>query len=88
LQAPGTLGNAGRNTLVGPGMVSWDFSTHKDFRIREGQTLQFRWEVFNMPNHPVWSNPNANANNSGTFGVIGGTRTNMRNMQFALKYVF
>ncbi len=84
----GTFGTAGRNTLIGPRLLTWDFSTHKDFRIREGQTLQFRWEAFNVMNHPVWSSPNANANNPSTFGVISGTRVGMRQMQFALKYVF
>ena len=88
LQPAGSLGNAGRNTLVGPGMVTWDFSTHKEFRIRESHSLEFRWEAFNFANHPVWATPGFNANNAATFGVVNGTRTNMRNMQFALKYVF
>ena len=88
LQPAGTLGNLGRNAVVGPGMVTWDFSLHKDFRTTEQQRLEFRWELFNAANHPVWATPNTNVNNPGTFGTITGTRTNMRQMQFALKYVF
>ena len=88
LQPAGTRGNAGRNTLIGPSIFAWDFSTHKDFRIREGQRLEFRWEAFNFFNHPVWATPAVNANNPNSFGSITGTRINMRQMQFALKYVF
>jgi hypothetical protein len=88
--APGTFGNAGRNSLVGPGMETWDFSTHKDFHMpyAEGHVLQFRWEIFNFLNHPVWNSPNTNANNPNQFGIVTGTRIDMREMQFALKYVF
>lgn len=88
VQPAGTFGNAGRESVVGPGMITWDFSTHKDFRIREGHELEFRWEAFNAGNHPVWGSPNLNANSAAQFGTITGTRTNMRQMQFALKYVF
>ncbi|MBI1791815.1 MAG: TonB-dependent receptor [Acidobacteria bacterium] len=82
-----TFGNVGRNTLIGPGIISWDFSTLKDFRVTESQKLQFRFEAFNFPNHPIWGDPNTTASSPG-FGQIRGTRTNMRNLQFALKYVF
>jgi hypothetical protein len=87
LQPEGSLGNVSRNTLTGPGLISWDFSSLKDFRIREGHTLQFRFEAFNLPNHPNWGNPNTDIR-SGAFNTITSTRTNMRNLQFALKYLF
>ena len=88
LQPAGTLGNAGRATLVGPGFITWDFSTHKSFLLHERHSLQFRCEAFNIMNHPAWSDPGSNANNAGSFGVITGTRFGMRQMQLALKYVF
>jgi hypothetical protein len=53
----------------------------------EGHELQFRWESCDLPNHPVWGFPNANFS-SPSFGRITSTATNMRQMQFALKYVF
>ena len=98
VQALGTFGNVGRNTLISPSIFNWDFSTLKDFQFSESHKLQFRFEAFNVSNHPNWGNPNTNAGqivrnaagvitNNG-FGVIGGTRTNMRNLQFALKYIF
>ena len=85
IQTFGTFGNVGRNTLISPSIFGWDFSTLKNFQIRESHTLQFRFEAFNIPNHPNWGNPDTNA---GNFGVIGGTRGNMRNLQIALKYIF
>jgi hypothetical protein len=88
VQPFGTFGNVGRNTLISPSILSWDFSTLKNFRIAESHQLQFRFEAFNFPNHPNWGNPNTNAGDTAGFGVIGGTRTNMRNLQLALKYIF
>jgi hypothetical protein len=83
----GQFGNVGRNTLDGPGLIGLDFSLLKDFKVREGHTLQFRWEAFNLPNHANWNAPNTNVT-SGAFGQISSTRTNMRQMQVALKYSF
>lgn len=88
VQPEGTFGNVGRNTLIGPGIFNFDASLHKDFNITEQHRLEFRWEAFNALNHPNWSTPNTNANDRINFGTITGTRTNMRQMQFALKYVF
>jgi hypothetical protein len=88
INQPGTHGNVGRNTLVSPGIIGWDFSALKNFNLfSEGRYLQFRFEGFNFPNHPNWGNPNANVA-SGAFGQITGTRGNMRNLQLALKLVF
>lgn len=88
-QAPGTHGDVGRNTLTGPGIIGWDFSTFKNFTMpfNENHKLQFRFEAFNFPNHPNWGNPDTNRN-SQSFGRLTGTRTNMRNLQLGLKYNF
>jgi outer membrane receptor protein involved in Fe transport len=83
----GQHGNVGRNTLTGPGIINLDFSLLKDFPVREGHKIQFRFEAFNLPNHPNWGNPNTDIVAAG-FGQINGTRTNMRNLQLALKYIF
>ena len=80
-------GSVGRNTLDSPGIINLDFSLLKDFSITERHKVQFRFEAFNFLNHPNWGNPDTNVA-SGTFGKITGTRTNMRNLQFALKYSF
>jgi hypothetical protein len=84
---PGTHGNVGRNTLTGPGIINLDASVLKDFNFTERYRMQFRAEAFNAPNHPNWGNPNTNIANV-NFGRITGTRTNMRNLQLALKFIF
>ncbi len=83
----GVWGTVGRNTGTSPGVRSWDFSIMKNFKFTESKYLQFRFEAFNFPNHPILGNPDSNIT-SATFGVITGTRTNMRNLQFGLKFVF
>jgi hypothetical protein len=86
--APFTFGNVGRNTMIGPEMFSWDFSTMKRFPMpAEGHELQFRFEAFNFPNRPNFSIPNASLTSS-SFAVISSTVTTMREIQFSLKYIF
>ena len=87
--APGTFGNAGRNSLISPRFFTLDFSAHKEFRMpyKENHNLQFRFEAFNVLNHPVWGTPNNNVLSSG-FGTITGTAVSMRQIQLALKYAF
>lgn len=89
LQPAGSFGNVGRNTVVGPGFKTLDFSTHKEFKMpyREHHLLQFRLEAFNVLNHPVWGAPNGNTQSIG-FGQVGGTAVAMRQLQVALKYLF
>ena len=50
LQAANTRGNAGRNILIGPGLVSVDLALVKSFALGGSRSLQFRGEVFNLPN--------------------------------------
>lgn len=83
----GTFGNVGRSTGMSGGIIGWDFSTLKNFEIRENHRLQFRFEAFNMPNHPNWGYPNS-IMSSASFGAVTSTRTSMRSLQFALKYLF
>ena len=85
--AQGTFGTAGRGEVIGPGIFSWDFSTSKDFHVTATNYIQFRFEVFNFLNHPNWGDPNPTFN-SVAFGTINSTRTEMRRLQFGLKFVF
>ena len=100
--APGFFGNAGRNTVEGPGIFNIDFELHKQFKMpyNEHHVLQFRFEAFNILNHPNWGMPNLNVLSGATFagqpgtnahqgfGVISSTQTNMRQIQLGLKYAF
>ena len=61
-------------------------SLTRTFQIREHQSVQFRWEAFNVPNLVNLSNPNASLN-SALFGTIT-SAGDPRIMQAALKFVF
>ena len=45
------FGDAGRNSLIGPNFVNFNFSIFKNFSITERWKLQFRTEIFNIFNH-------------------------------------
>ncbi len=87
LQPLGTFGNTGRNTIISPGIVSWDASLLKHFRFAENKSLQFRFEAFNAANHMNLGNPNLSVINA-NFGRITDTRGTMRELQFGLKLIF
>jgi hypothetical protein len=56
---PGTqhFGNLGRNAFNGPSFQQFDFSIAKSTRLREGLSMQWRIDFFNVFNHPNFSNP-------------------------------
>jgi hypothetical protein len=83
----GQFGNAGVNILRGPHATVLDFSLMRDFSLVERAALQFRWEVFNLTNTPMFSQPNANLS-SGGVGSITSLAGDPRVMQFALRLSF
>jgi hypothetical protein len=80
-------GNAGRNVLIGPPLVDVDASVAKNWALWENSRLELRGEFFNLPNHPIFGQPGTSPNTT-TYGVIGGTRVDAREVQLALKLVF
>ena len=97
MDAPaGELGDAARAPLYGPRFVNTDFSAIKDFPLafREGMSLQFRAEFFNLFNHPHFFLPGTSAasmqdvDSPSSFGVVNSTLNDPRFIQFALKLIF
>ena len=98
-EAFGTLGNFGREGLIGPGLQDVDVALLKTTKIRENMTLQFRAEVFNLFNHtnlslPIGSVFNGVAGPTTTLGYnpsagnILGPSVPSRELQFGLKLIF
>ena len=69
------------------GQSSWNFSLLRNYKIVERATLQFRAEMYNAMNHPVFDVPNTSPINS-AFGASTATLSEPRNWQFALKLNF
>ena len=96
--APYTFGNLKNNSLFGPGSIRVNTALSRLFPITERQQIEFRWEVFNLPNHanlyppqgafvaPTFGQPTP-ASTAG-LGALNQTVNDPRIMQFALKYVF
>jgi len=97
------LGNAGRNSIVGPGLANIDLSLYKNFavpKISESFKVQFRAEFFNAFNHPSFGAPLAfqGAKSAQIFAETGlpsgggylanPTVTKPREGQFALKVIW
>ncbi len=87
---PGETGQ--RNVFRGPGYFGIDTSLGKTWQPREGQRLQFRWEVFNVTNSvrfdAALSAQYFDLTTSTNFGKYGSTLTKPRVMQFSLRYEF
>jgi hypothetical protein len=101
LQCYNLRGNAGRNTIIGPGVTNLDFSVFKNNRVKrisENFNVQFRVEMFNIMNHPNFAPPGpgdgntdiflSNGDSSGLAGKLIRTTIPERQIQFAVKIVF
>jgi Carboxypeptidase regulatory-like domain/TonB-dependent Receptor Plug Domain len=82
-----TYGNSGRGILYGPGHVNLDTSLSKRFAVVGRSNVEFRWDAFNLFNHPGFGFPNQNFD-SPTAGRITSTVVDNRSMQFSLKMNF
>jgi len=96
-----TFGNLKNNSLFGPGSLLVNTALSRIFPITERQSIEFRWEVFNLPNHvnlyapalfgagiglPTFGQPTAGS--TAGLGALNQTTNDPRTMQFALKYTF
>jgi hypothetical protein len=88
----GRFGDLGRGVIRGPGSQNWDMSFNKNWQIRERYGLQFRAEMFNIFNHPIFNSVD-NILSSGTFGQLSrdpsaSNYRTPREIQFGLKLNF
>jgi hypothetical protein len=83
----GVIGNGTRNSLNSPATDVVDLALIKDIPIAESLKAQFRWEVFNVANHPLFAAPNGDVSN-GAAAQITSLSGDPRVMQFALRLDF
>jgi outer membrane receptor protein involved in Fe transport len=88
----GTFGNAGRNILIGPGLLNFDTGLSRQFRLSERFALQFRGELFNVLNRANFFLPNRSVSSSALGSITqAADQPNtgaQRQIQFAMKIVF
>jgi hypothetical protein len=85
-QPANVWGNEGRNLLQAPGMWNMDLSIHREFKVREKITAQFRLESFDFTNTVTPAQP-ISVLGQADFGKII-TWTGGRQNQAALKILF
>jgi hypothetical protein len=84
-----SFGNAPRNTIIGPGIDTVDFSMRKSFRLGgETRRLSVEADLFNALNHPNWGTPDTNITDINTVGSITAVSKPMREAQFAARFDF
>ena len=94
LPAPGVIGNLPRNSLVGPGLITWDLMTSRNVPFgKNGKSMQLRFEVFNLLNRANFGIPSQNlfASNGTRLADAGRITTlasSPRQAQLGLKFVW
>jgi len=81
------FGNAGRNTLRGPGWVTFDMSIQRRINFTNRYNGTFRLDVFNLFNRANLGLPDANIASS-TVGVISNLAGDPRVMQLSVRFGF
>jgi hypothetical protein len=92
----GQIGNAGFDSYRGPHAFYDDMSLLKNFTITERVTAQFRFDAYNVFNHPVLALPNSCVDCGGQSGQITdieadsapGAPIGMRQLQFGFRVTF
>jgi hypothetical protein len=82
-----TFGNAGRNSVYGPGLQTLDFAVAREFAIAERAKFQFRGEFFNALNHTNLGTPDRFVNTP-QFGTITESTTPGREIQLSARLSF
>jgi hypothetical protein len=89
---PPNAATVGRNTLLTGGINNFDVTLSKSFQIAEQKRLDFRWEAFNVLNHPQFTEIPTERNVAGSpasrFLNRDFTNSGTRSMWIQLKLVF
>jgi hypothetical protein len=81
------FGNAGRNSVVGPGRANWNLALFKRFALpREGSAFEFRFETYNTFNHTQFNGVSTTFGNA-SFGQVNST-WDPRVLQLGAKLIF
>jgi len=80
------FGNAGKDAIVGPGLVNFNWSLFKTFTFKESMNLELRFEYFNVFNHTQFNNIDQNSGD-GNFGQVT-TAYDPRTLQLGGKFHF
>lgn len=81
-----TLGTAGPGTILGPGLYNWDVTLRKVFGLREGWSLRFEAQAFNLMNHANFRSLNVTTT-SADYGSVTAAGP-ARSLQAAVKINF
>ncbi len=84
---PGTFGNMGRNSVIGPKLSALNMSLIKTFRLTERVKLEFSANATNVLNHPSFALPDAKIG-TGHRGQITATSVGARQMELIAKLRF
>jgi hypothetical protein len=84
----GTFGSCRPRSVHGPGAENVDLSLFKQFPLGEVRKIELRFEFFNAFNHANFANPSAGLTNTATFGKVGSTVNDPRQIQMAGKFYF
>jgi len=83
-----TFGNVSRTIgMRGPGQANTDFSLFKTYAIKEKVKAQFRFEVFNLTNTPLFDGLNSTFGNS-AFGTITNQANYPRTVQLGVRFSY
>ena len=83
---PGQFGNAGRNTIEGPGTFSLNSSIARSINLSERRRLEFRLEANNLTNHVNYTNL-ATVVNASNYGLPLATGS-MRSLNMVVRFRF
>ena len=82
-----TFGDAGRNSVYGPGLQKTDVALQRDFPLAGDVELEFRAEAFNVFNHTNYGTPERFVNTP-QFGTVTMAATPARQIQFVGRLKF